>query len=127
MIYGGNVIDTRLSLHFNFDLFYLTAAYGLTDNIDVSMALTINRAGALRQRRRDDASTRPAMRAAVGVFTPDATGRHHQRHAAVSARRPSAARRTRSTAAPSAPATSSCAASGISSTRATPTSPSPAC
>ena len=45
MIYGGNVVDTRLSLHFNYDLFYLTAAYGLTENIDVSMALTINRAG----------------------------------------------------------------------------------
>ena len=44
MIYGPDVIDTRLSLSFNYDLFYLTAAYGITDNIDVSIALTIHRA-----------------------------------------------------------------------------------
>src|SRR5262249_41467998 len=43
-IYGDDVIDTRLRLSFTFDLFYLNAAYGLTDNIDVSLGLTINRA-----------------------------------------------------------------------------------
>jgi hypothetical protein len=44
MIYGDDVIDTRLALSFTYDLFYLNAAYGLTDTIDVSLALTINRA-----------------------------------------------------------------------------------
>ena len=43
-IFGDDVIDTRLSMSFSFDLFYLSAAYGITDTIDVSMALAINRA-----------------------------------------------------------------------------------
>jgi hypothetical protein len=42
--FANDVIDTRLSLSFTFDLFYLGVAYGLTDTIDVSLALTINRA-----------------------------------------------------------------------------------
>jgi len=41
---ADNVLQTRLNLRFGFDLFFLTAAYGLTDSIDVSAALSINRA-----------------------------------------------------------------------------------
>jgi hypothetical protein len=43
-VFGNNLITTRLSLSFTFDLFYLNAAYGVTDDIDVSLGLTINRA-----------------------------------------------------------------------------------
>ena len=43
-IYGDDLLQTRLSLQFTYDLFYLSAAYGLTDNIDVSLALAINHA-----------------------------------------------------------------------------------
>ena len=43
-LYATDTIDSVLNMSFSFDLFYLTAAYGLTDSIDVSMALTINRA-----------------------------------------------------------------------------------
>lgn len=37
-----NQLITQLDLGFGFDLFFLTAAYGVTDTIDVSMALSIN-------------------------------------------------------------------------------------
>lgn len=43
-IFGDDQIDTRLALSFTYDLLYLNAAYGLTDTIDVSLSLTINRA-----------------------------------------------------------------------------------
>jgi len=43
-IYADDIISTRLAMAFSFDLFYLNAAYGVTDNIDVSLGLTINRA-----------------------------------------------------------------------------------
>jgi hypothetical protein len=41
---ADNRLETRLDLDFAFDLFFLTAAYGLTDSIDVSLALSLNRA-----------------------------------------------------------------------------------
>jgi hypothetical protein len=44
VIFGDDQIDTQLALSFTYDLFYLSAAYGVTDDIDVSLALTINRA-----------------------------------------------------------------------------------
>jgi hypothetical protein len=44
MAFGDDVLQTNLDLRFKLDLFYLTAAYGVTDDIDVSMALSINRA-----------------------------------------------------------------------------------
>ena len=43
-IYADDIISTRLAMAFSFDLFYLNAAYGVTDNIDISLGLTINRA-----------------------------------------------------------------------------------
>lgn len=39
-----DLLETRINLKFGFDLFFLTAAYGLTDSIDVSLALSVNRA-----------------------------------------------------------------------------------
>jgi hypothetical protein len=42
--FGDDQLVTTLDLSFSFDLFYLSAAYGLTDNIDVSFALAINHA-----------------------------------------------------------------------------------
>jgi len=39
-----NRLETHLSLNFGFNLFFLAAAYGLTDSIDVSLALSINQA-----------------------------------------------------------------------------------
>jgi len=41
---SDDLIETRLNLSFGLDLFFLTAAYGVTDSIDVSAALAINRA-----------------------------------------------------------------------------------
>ena len=43
-VYADDVIATRLALSLSFDLFYLNAAYGVTDNIDVSLGLSVNRA-----------------------------------------------------------------------------------
>jgi hypothetical protein len=42
--FGDDVLQTSLDLQFAFDLFYLSTAYGVTDTIDVSLALSINRA-----------------------------------------------------------------------------------
>jgi hypothetical protein len=42
--FGKDELQTRLDLHLAFDLFFFTAAYGLTDTIDVSLALAVNRA-----------------------------------------------------------------------------------
>jgi hypothetical protein len=42
--FSDDLLQTRLNLSFGFDLFYLSAAYGVTDDIDVSLALSINRA-----------------------------------------------------------------------------------
>lgn len=44
VLFGDDVIRTQLDMSFTFDLFYLSAAYGLTDTIDVSLALAINHA-----------------------------------------------------------------------------------
>jgi hypothetical protein len=77
LIYGKDVIDTRLSLSFNYDLFYLTAAYGITDNIDVSMALTINRAALSAHAVAmtiDPSPPPPPETEPVGVFTPNQPG-----------------------------------------------------
>jgi len=43
-VYGDDLLNTTLNLHLSFDLLYLSAAYGLTDDIDVSLALAINHA-----------------------------------------------------------------------------------
>jgi hypothetical protein len=43
-LFGDDVIQTQLNMSFTFDMFYLSAAYGLTDSIDVSLALAINHA-----------------------------------------------------------------------------------
>lgn len=43
-LFGDDTIRTQLSMSFTFDMFYLSAAYGLTDAIDVSLALAINHA-----------------------------------------------------------------------------------
>jgi hypothetical protein len=39
-----NTLDTHLRLNFGLDLFFLTAAYGITDSVDVSLALALTRA-----------------------------------------------------------------------------------
>ena len=41
---ADDVLETRINLTFGFDLFFLSAAYGVTDSVDVSMALSVNRA-----------------------------------------------------------------------------------
>jgi hypothetical protein len=51
--FANDILETRLDLAFGFDLFYLSAAYGLTDSIDLSIALSLNRA---RMRARATAS-----------------------------------------------------------------------
>lgn len=42
--FGAEQLTTRLNLGLAFDMFFITAAAGVTDSIDVSMALSINRA-----------------------------------------------------------------------------------
>lgn len=39
-----NQLDSEINLDFSLDLFFLTMAYGLTDTIDLSASLTVNRA-----------------------------------------------------------------------------------
>lgn len=41
---ADDILATQLDLRFGFDLWFLTAAYGLTDNIDVSLSLSVARA-----------------------------------------------------------------------------------
>lgn len=71
-IFGDDVINTKLALSFSYDLFYLTAAYGVTDTIDVSMALTVNRASlsgnALAM------TIDPSGSGEVGIFTVNQPG-----------------------------------------------------
>ncbi|MFN8640572.1 MAG: hypothetical protein U0802_02500 [Candidatus Binatia bacterium] len=43
-IFRDDVIRTQLDMSFTFDMFFLSAAYGLTDSIDVSLALAVNHA-----------------------------------------------------------------------------------
>jgi hypothetical protein len=43
-IFADDILLTQLNLRFSFDLIYLSAAYGITDHIDVSLALSINQA-----------------------------------------------------------------------------------
>lgn len=40
--FGDDIIETTLDMSFRLQLFYVSAAYGVTDDIDVSMALAIN-------------------------------------------------------------------------------------
>lgn len=40
--FGDDVIETSLAMSFRLDLFAISAAYGLTDDIDVSFALALN-------------------------------------------------------------------------------------
>jgi hypothetical protein len=44
MRFADDVLQTNLDLDFTFDLIYLSAAYGITDTIDASIALSLNRA-----------------------------------------------------------------------------------
>jgi hypothetical protein len=41
--FGDDIVETTLDMSFRLDMFYVSAAYGLTENIDVSFALAINR------------------------------------------------------------------------------------
>ncbi len=41
---ADNTLETSLDLRFGFDLWFLTAAYGLSDNVDLSLSLSLARA-----------------------------------------------------------------------------------
>lgn len=41
---ADNLLETNLDLRFGFDLWFLSAAYGLTDNVDLSLSLSLARA-----------------------------------------------------------------------------------
>jgi len=73
-IFGRDVIDTQLDFTFSYDLFYLTAAYGLTENIDVSMALSINRAYLSGHALAMTIDPMPSPGEDVGKFTFDQQG-----------------------------------------------------
>lgn len=75
IIFGDDQIDTQLALSFTYDLFYLSAAYGVTDDIDVSLALTINRAalsGSALAMTVDPSGNGMGNR--VGIFAPTQPG-----------------------------------------------------
>jgi hypothetical protein len=42
--FGDDTLQTQLDVGLDFDLFFFTAAFGLTDSLDVSLALSVNRA-----------------------------------------------------------------------------------
>jgi len=42
MAFGDDILETRLNMSFRLNLFYVSAAYGIGDNIDVSLAIAIN-------------------------------------------------------------------------------------
>lgn len=73
-IYANDIIDTRLALSLSFDLFYLGAAYGLTDTIDVSLALTLNRAEMSGNAMAMTLNSNSASTDPVGMFTSDQPG-----------------------------------------------------
>ncbi len=76
--YGGDRLRTRLNLQLSFDIFYVTAAYGLTDAIDVSLALSVNRAHmaatAQTQIQSGNADTPPNQETGNAVFLLDEAG-----------------------------------------------------
>ncbi len=43
VLFGDDLLETSLAMSFRLDLFYLSAAYGITDDIDLSVALALNR------------------------------------------------------------------------------------
>jgi hypothetical protein len=70
-IFSDDILQTQLDLAFGFDLFYFTAAYGVTDNIDVSIALSVNRA---RMRGRALANILDPNQNGSAVFAADQPG-----------------------------------------------------
>ncbi|HSP98920.1 MAG TPA: hypothetical protein VL049_16990, partial [Candidatus Dormibacteraeota bacterium] len=75
-IYKDDIVRTQLDMSFTFDMFYLSAAYGLTDTIDVSIALAINHAhmqGTATAMTLDPTGNGGVS--AVPYFSPDQVGR----------------------------------------------------
>jgi len=66
-----NILETNLALRLGFDLWFLTAAYGLTDNIDVSLSLSFARA---RMRADATAVIRDPHNDGGAFFTVDQKG-----------------------------------------------------
>ena len=117
-------------MSFTFDLFYLSAAYGLTDTIDVSLALAINHAhmqGNATAMTLDPDGNGGGIIDGVAQFSADQPGADPERNRRDLRPAASAAPRPASTSRPPAPATSFCAPSGTWSTPGSPTSPSPRC
>jgi hypothetical protein len=71
VIFADDLLETQLNLKFGYDLFFLTAAYGITDRIDVSFALAINRA---RMRGRSQATILDPQQNGSAVFAFDQQG-----------------------------------------------------
>jgi hypothetical protein len=73
LLASNSLLNTSLDFHFSLDMIFLAAAYGLTDSIDVSMALSINHASmrgqALAFMRPKD-PTKPSL----GYFTVQQQG-----------------------------------------------------
>jgi len=69
--FGDDILETRLDLKLQFDLFYLSAAYGLTDTIDLSFALAINK---IRMRGRAMAQILDPLGNGASLFAVDQPG-----------------------------------------------------
>ncbi len=76
--YGGDKLRTRLNLQLAMDIFYLTAAYGVTDSIDLSVALSVNHAHmaatAQTQIQSGNADTPPGKETGNAIFLLDQAG-----------------------------------------------------
>ncbi len=70
-VFSDDVLATELDLSFQYDLFFVTAAYGVTDTIDISMALSVNRA---QMRARASASILDPDGDGAAVFGSDQRG-----------------------------------------------------
>ena len=69
--FADDNLVTDLDLSFGFDLFYLSAAYGLTDSLDLSLSLSLNRA---RMRARAMASIVDRDADGAVLFAQDQVG-----------------------------------------------------
>jgi len=69
--FGDDILQTQLDLSFRLDLFYVSAAYGVSDDIDVSIALAVNH---ISMKGRALAQTLDPMGNGATVFGSDQPG-----------------------------------------------------
>ncbi len=71
VIFADDILETHLAMRFKLDLLYLSAAYGVTDDIDLSLAIAVNR---IRMRGRATAMILDPEENGVAFFGSDQEG-----------------------------------------------------